>query len=82
MWDENFEELLRRHLPFLGPEEALGADAHLKDLGLDSLGTVELLAALEGAYDVRFLDDALSAETFATPALLWKTLGRLIGTPA
>ncbi|GHB78515.1 hypothetical protein GCM10010377_80800 [Streptomyces viridiviolaceus] len=80
MWDDNFEELLRRHLPFLGPDEALGADAQLKDLGLDSLGTVELLAALESAYDVRFVDDALSVETFATPGTLWKTLGTLTGS--
>lgn len=74
MWDKQFEELLRTFLPFLGADEPLDADGRLRDLGLDSLGTVELLAALEARYGVRFLDDSLSMETFATPAVLWSAL--------
>ena len=74
MWDQRFEELLRRFLPFLPADEALTGDAGLRDLGLDSLGTVELLADLENAYDVRFVDDTLSLETFATAGVLWATL--------
>ncbi|WP_394296736.1 acyl carrier protein [Nocardiopsis gilva] len=38
------------------------------------MGTVELLAQLEAAYDVRFVDEALTMETFASPGVLWKTL--------
>ncbi|GAA1957239.1 phosphopantetheine-binding protein [Kitasatospora viridis] len=83
MWDEKFEETLRRFLPFLAPGEQLADDAPLRDLGLDSLGTVELLGTLENAYDIRFLDDALTRETFETPAVLWKTVaGLLPGTVA
>ncbi|MFE9425675.1 phosphopantetheine-binding protein [Kitasatospora sp. NPDC006697] len=78
MWDQTFEETLRRFLPFLPPGEELAEDTPLRDLGLDSLGTVELLGNLEGAYDVRFLDDALTPETFATPAVLWKTVAGLL----
>jgi acyl carrier protein len=74
MWDQQFEEVLRRHLPFLPADEALTGDARLRDLGLDSLGTVELLAELEAAYDLRFTDDALSLETFETAGVLWETL--------
>ena len=77
MWDEQFEELLRRYLPFLSAGEALDRDTSLRDIGLDSLGTVELLASLEGAYGVRFVDEALSMETFATPAVLWTTLSAM-----
>ncbi|MBL1120615.1 acyl carrier protein [Streptomyces sp. 110] len=82
MWDAHFEELLRRQLPFLAPDETLTEDAALRDLGLDSLGTVELLAALENAYGVRFVDDALTVETFASAAVLWKTLSEMAAAAA
>lgn len=74
MWDQQFEEILRPFLPFLPAEEGLEADSGLRDFGLDSLGMVELLATLESVYDVRFLDDALTLDTFATPGLLWSAL--------
>ncbi|WP_331742181.1 phosphopantetheine-binding protein [Streptomyces sp. NBC_01006] len=76
-WDRRFEELLREYLPFLSEGEPLAPDTSLRDAGLDSLGTVELLGSLESAYGVRFVDDALSPETFATPEVLWAALGRL-----
>ncbi|MFD5820504.1 acyl carrier protein [Streptomyces sp. NPDC059618] len=76
-WDEKFEELLREYLPFLGAGEPLEADTDLRLSGLDSLGAVELLGSLEGAYHVHFVDDVLSLDTFATPGALWGTLARL-----
>ncbi|OEJ36234.1 phosphopantetheine-binding protein [Streptomyces agglomeratus] len=76
-WDQQFENLLRECLPFLGPDEELTPDTSLRDAGLDSLGTVELLGSLESAYDVRFVDEALSLDTFATPAVLWATLTKM-----
>ncbi|MFB7664796.1 phosphopantetheine-binding protein [Kitasatospora sp. NPDC056138] len=78
MWDETFEETLRKFLPFLPPGERLEDDTRLRELGLDSLGTIELLGTLENAYDVRFLDDALTLETFETPGVLWKTVQSLL----
>jgi acyl carrier protein len=74
MWDENFEDLVRRFLPYLAADEPLEQDARLRDYGLDSLATVELLACLESTYRVRFDDDALSLATFETPGILWKAL--------
>ena len=74
MWDQKFEEALRRYLPFLGTDEPLNKDIDLRDLGLDSLAIVELLASLENLYDVRFVDEALAMETFQTPGVLWTTL--------
>ncbi|WLQ35050.1 phosphopantetheine-binding protein [Streptomyces castrisilvae] len=73
-WDEAFEAVIRPFLPYLSPGEKLSDDSRLKDLGLDSMGTIELLAALESAYSVRFLDDALKLENFASPDVLWNTL--------
>lgn len=77
MWDAQFETLLRRYLPFVSPAEGLTQETSLSDLGLDSLGKVELLGELENTYDVRFRDEALSAETFETPGSLWKTLSEM-----
>ncbi|MFF4102642.1 phosphopantetheine-binding protein [Streptomyces sp. NPDC001903] len=76
-WDRRFEDLLREYLPFLPEGEPLFPDTGLREAGLDSLGTVELLGALESAYGVRFVDDALSPETFARPDVLWAALERV-----
>lgn len=81
MWDVQFEHLLRRHLPFLPTDSALEAERSLRDLGLDSLGAVELLATLEQAYGVRFVDDLLSMETFATAGTLWAAVAALAQAP-
>ncbi|MFI6072054.1 acyl carrier protein [Actinoplanes sp. NPDC051343] len=72
-----FDRLLLPFLPFLEPGETLTEDADLRDLGLDSLNAVELLARLENHFGVRFVDDALRLETFATPRRLWSVLGSL-----
>jgi acyl carrier protein len=74
MWNHEFEQLLRHHTPFLGLDEELPPDLPLKEFGLDSMATVELLAALEACYGVRFSSEAMSMDRFATPALLWETL--------
>jgi acyl carrier protein len=76
MWDQQFEELLRRHLPFLPDGDELSEDLVLRDFGLDSMGTVGLLSMLEKTYDVRFTDDSLNMDNFATPGLLWAAISR------
>ncbi|MFB7743693.1 MULTISPECIES: phosphopantetheine-binding protein [unclassified Streptomyces] len=76
-WGADFEEVLREFLPFMDEDEALTADTDLRDAGLDSLGTVELLGRLEARYDVRFVDEALSRETFGTAGTLWAAVARL-----
>jgi acyl carrier protein len=77
MWDDQFEELIRGYLPFLSPSEPLEADADLRDLGLDSLATVDVLGRVEEAFGVRFVDEALSLDTFSTPEKLWGTISSL-----
>jgi acyl carrier protein len=78
MWDQRFEELLRQYLPFTTPDEELGPHSDLRDLGLDSLGMVELLAALEGTYGMRFRDEALTLDSFKTPEVLWRTVSEML----
>ncbi|MFJ7218812.1 phosphopantetheine-binding protein [Amycolatopsis sp. NPDC098790] len=77
MWDSTFDETLRTFLPFLPAEEALTEGTPLREYGLDSLATVELLSVLEQSYNVRFEDDALNLETFENPGRLWTTLSAL-----
>ncbi|MFD3523642.1 acyl carrier protein [Streptomyces sp. NPDC058653] len=74
MWDESFEQLLRKQIPLLEPDEELTAELSLRDFGLDSMGMVSLLSSVEDTYGVRFVDDALNMDNFATPGTLWKTL--------
>jgi acyl carrier protein len=76
-WPNEFDLLLRAHLPLLGTETALGADDRLADLGLDSMGTVSLLIELEDAFEVSIPDELLTTATFDTPAALWKVIGGL-----
>lgn len=78
MWEQRFEKILRGHLPYLDASEELSADLELRDVGLDSLAMVDVLAELETDYGVRFRDDALNVETFRTPSTLWSALSDLI----
>jgi nodulation protein F len=78
MWDNHFEGILRSYLPFLPAETELAADADLRDLGLDSLGTVELIASLERGYGIRFTDDRLRLELFTTAASVWQNTNALL----
>lgn len=80
MLDERLEELMRPHLPFLPTGERLTSDSDLRDFGLDSMAIVELLATLERTYGVRFKDELLNLETFATPGTLWRALTGLGAT--
>ncbi|MFF2184744.1 acyl carrier protein [Streptomyces sp. NPDC058155] len=78
MWDKEFEKLIRQYLPFVSPDEELTPQSDLRDLGLDSLGMVELLAALENTYEVQFRDEALKLDSFRTPETLWKTVSKML----
>nr|BAP34717.1 acyl carrier protein [Streptomyces sp. ML694-90F3] len=74
MWDDRFEEVLRRFLPYLAESQEVRGSIRLRDVGLDSIAMVELLSVLEKEYDVRLDDEALRPETFETPATLWSAL--------
>ncbi|AHH94851.1 hypothetical protein GCM10010174_35950 [Kutzneria viridogrisea] len=82
MWDPQFEQILRDYLPFLSADEPLTEDINLREHGLDSLAMVELLANLENAFAVRFVDEALKLETFQSPGVLWSTLSGLTAANA
>lgn len=77
MLEKKFEAIVRRYLPLMASDEALGRETPLRDYGLDSMATVELIAELETAYGIRFVDDLLSLEAFATPGAIWANVSQL-----
>lgn len=72
-----FQDIVRPFLPYAGADE-LGASDELAALGLDSMGVVQLLAALEEGYELEFSDDALNQDTFATVGSLWQTVAEAL----
>ena len=82
MWDQRFEDILRPRLLFLAEGEPITAGLDLREVGLDSLGIVDLLGALEAEYGIVFADDALTMATFASPARLWQVVEELAPAPA
>ena len=70
MDDARFERVLRKRLKFLEPDAPLPDDAALQELGLDSMQAVELLLDLEDELGIVLPDEAMTAETFATPGSL------------
>ncbi|QMU69784.1 phosphopantetheine-binding protein [Streptacidiphilus sp. P02-A3a] len=77
-WDDRFEQVLRPHLPAAGPGQALHDADELRDLGLDSMETIQLLLDLESRFEVTFPDELLTAETFATVGGLWTAVSDLL----
>ena len=78
-WDERFEPVLRRFLRALEDQAPLPADADLGALGLDSLKAIQLLFAIEDAYQVSFPDEMLGPWLFTTPEALWTGLSKVRG---
>lgn len=76
-WTENYESLLREHLRFLDAGAPLLPDTPMVDLGLDSMGTIQLLIDIEDAFDISVPDELLIAESIATPASLWRLVSAL-----
>ncbi|CAN2253913.1 Acyl carrier protein [Bacillus subtilis] len=52
----------------------------LKDLGLDSMASIDLLLELEDQFNVSFPDELLTEETFETGQRLLDALKKLLST--
>ncbi|MGY4964521.1 phosphopantetheine-binding protein [Streptomyces sp. 900105245] len=76
-WDKAYEELLLELLPRLASQGPLRPDSSLKAAGLDSLAMVETLVRVEQTYGIAVPDSELVADTFATPAALWRVVSAL-----
>jgi diaminopimelate decarboxylase len=76
-WDPTYSALLKEALPRLAAQGELKPDTSLKAAGLDSLAMVEVLVRVEETYGIAVPDSELMADTFATPASLWRVVSAL-----
>jgi diaminopimelate decarboxylase len=76
-WDDPFDKMLRNALPLLPADSPLEPGTRLRDLGMTSIASIDLLLRLEEHYAVSFPDKALTSETFATLGSLWGVLSGL-----
>jgi acyl carrier protein len=74
--DTNFVSLLSSYLKYAG-EEPITGQSSLRDLGLDSMRSIELLFAIEDAYGVAIPDERLTDTTFETAGTLWSVVEEL-----
>ena len=74
--DAHFVSLLRPFLPY-GRDQEITAQSRLRDLGLTSMHEIELLFALEDAYEVQVPDEMLTDGTFETGGRLWGVVSEL-----
>ncbi|MDG4785091.1 phosphopantetheine-binding protein [Micromonospora sp. WMMD1102] len=72
-----FQEIVRPYLPYASGAE-LSADDDLAALGLDSMGVVQLLAAVEEGYQLQLPDELLDQESFSTVGTLWQTVAAVL----
>lgn len=77
MLDPEFEQLVRRHLPYLAASAPLDEEGQLQDYGLDSLAAVSLLLEVEDAYEIVVPDQYLVEATFSTARFLWNIVQEL-----
>jgi acyl carrier protein len=68
-----FVELLVPYLPFLAGQR-LTEESDLRDLGLDSMKSIDLLFAIEDTLGVALPDEDLNDTTFATAGSLWRAV--------
>ncbi|MBK3569780.1 phosphopantetheine-binding protein [Streptomyces sp. MBT62] len=69
-----FLAVVREYLPGLAPGQHPEPDVPLSSYGLDSLGSISLMLALEEALELTFPEELLTAERFSTTGSLWATV--------
>lgn len=74
--EERFSRVLAPYL--LDPLGADSFDRPLRDLGVDSVQLVALVAALEEGLGIRFEDEEISRENFRTPRSLFQLVAKKI----
>ena len=63
---------------YLSDDVSNNFETTLKDMGLDSMASIELLLELEDQFDIVFPDELLTEETFSTAKTLWESINKLI----
>lgn len=77
MYQEKLREILAQHGKLSVDVSTLEDSSSLYDAGLTSLTTVNLMLAIEDAFDVEFADSMLSRKTFQSIDALVEALEEL-----
>ena len=78
--DGRIREVLRTHGRLNHDVDDLGADADLYQSGMTSHASVNVMLALEGAFDVEFPDHMLKRSVFASISSIREALSELMAT--
>lgn len=78
MIEEKFIDLVKKYLKFWDKNKEIDVDENLKDLGLDSISSIQLLIEIEDTYDIIMSDEHLTDDTFSTISCLWKEVESII----
>jgi acyl carrier protein len=75
--NEEIRKLITEHARLAVDVSTLSDDASLYEAGMTSHATVNLMLALEGAFDVEFPDSMLKRSVFESVATIAAALGEL-----
>ncbi|WP_078557199.1 phosphopantetheine-binding protein [Bacillus alkalicellulosilyticus] len=68
-----FEEIMREHVV-----DQFDMERELSNMGIDSLGTIDLILDLEDAFDIEFPDEYLNEESFKNGNSIWGSINEII----
>jgi acyl carrier protein len=80
MLDQGFADLLIKFLP--RAPQPITEDVRLRDAGLDSIHSIDLLLAIEDKYDIEFPSHLLNDATFDTAGSLWSAVDQTVSGAA
>ena len=72
-------DILSKHAHLTADPHLLAPNSCLHDAGLTSLGTVNLMLALENEFNIEFPDSMLSRRTFESMDSIAEAVGKLVG---
>ncbi|HFC11229.1 MAG TPA: acyl carrier protein [Anaerolineae bacterium] len=75
---EKLLPILSNHLKFSADDQPFPMDKKLEELGLDSMGAINLFLDLEDSFAITFPPALLTEETFRTATTLSNALSSLI----
>ncbi len=76
MLDHDFSDLLSSFVP--QAPRPITEDVRLRDAGLDSIHSIDLLLAIEDRYDIEFPSHLLNDATFDTAGSLWSAVDQTL----
>lgn len=76
----SIREVLREHAGLAADVDSLSDTESLFDAGLSSMSTVNVMLALEDAFDVEFPEALLSRKTFESVESIAEAVSSLVGS--